>query len=347
MTTDSGKHLHLLVPGLLDPRTRGVPGEAPPSLPALETFLARADVSRPVPTNTLEAVVFALFQIEAGEDDLPVAAVTRVYDLGVIDSGWWLRADPAHLVPERDRLILAAGGVLDLTQDEANQLVAEIMEVYKADGWVLKAPRPHRWYLKPPRAPKITTTQLPLVIGQDVHPYLPQGKDGLVWHGILNELQILLHTANVNIEREIRGKLPVNSLWFWGGGRLPRIKPVSYAQLWSEETVSLALARLAEVPIFGVPAGFGEWQRQTIRPGEHLVVLDQGREPMLYRDTTAWADFLARFERDWMVPLLLALRHKSLAGATLHTEDGRRFLLTPPAARRWWRRRRPLAAWLE
>ena len=231
--------------------------------------------------------------------------------MGVIDNGWWLRADPVHLHPERDRLVLTDSQMLDVTQDEANGLVAEIMEHYKADGWLLKAARPGRWYLKPPRAPKMTTTSLPEVIGHDIHPYLPQGKDGKAWHTVLNEMQILLHTAKVNEERERHGKLPINSLWFWGGGRLPKLKPVAWTQLWSEEPLSLAFARLAQVPSRAQPADFEAWRRQADRGGEHLIVLDGLRVTQQYADESAWATAMTQLEHQWIAPLFAAVRAKA------------------------------------
>ena len=341
---DSKQSLDLVIAGLFGPApatsaalTEGV------RLPALETMLARSDHPGDISPSGLEAVLFALFGVDIGTDeDLPVAAVTRVLDLGVIDKGWWLRADPVHLRPEHDRLILFDNKLLQIAQAEADGLAAEIMEVYAADGWLLKAPRPSRWYLKPPRASRIGTTPLPDVIGKDIHPYLPHGKDGKTWHTILNEIQIMLHTAGVNTERERRGKPPVNSLWFWGSGRLPRIRPVSWAQVWSQEPVSLALARLSETTSAGVPAGFPEWARQAARPGAHLVVLEESRGAVAYGEAGEWLEFMRKLERDWMAPMLEALKGGQLERVTIHTDTGRRLTITPVGARRWWRRSRSL-----
>ena len=101
--------------------------------------------------------------------------MTRFLDMGVLDNDWWIRADPVHLQADRDRLILVDAAALDLTQDEANRLAAELQEPYRADGWLLKAPRPERWYLKPPTAPQITTTALPDVVARNIQQYLPRG----------------------------------------------------------------------------------------------------------------------------------------------------------------------------
>ena len=345
-TPSSGRSLTLLIPGLFGFAADLLPpeGRREPVAPLLETCLARAD-RLPRTPGGFEEELFALFGVEQpAEGDLPVAAVTRALDLGVIDKGWWLRADPVHLRPERDRLILLDTQAVSLNQEEAGKLAVEVGEAYAADGWLLKAPRPGRWYLKPARAARIVTTPLPEVVGKDIHPYLPQGKDGKAWHTILNEVQILLHTASVNTQREQRGELPINSLWFWGGGRLPSISSVEWAHVYSEEPISLALARLSEIPSSARPADFADWQRHAEASGSHLAVLDQGRGAVQYGEWQAWASFVERVERDWMAPLFQAVKARALVDAKIRV-DGRVYRLGASQLRRWWRRRRPLAAY--
>ena len=314
-----------------------------PSLPRLEWLLARADREHAVRPPDLEATLFDLFDIDVDvEHDLPVAPVTRALDLGVIDNSWWLRADPVHLRADRDRLILADNKVLGVTQDEADRLVSEIMDVYAEDGWVLKAARPDRWYLKPTDVPKLTTIPLPAVIGRDINACLPQGKDRQVWHTILNEMQILLHTAKANADRERRGALPINSVWFWGGGRLPELKHTQWNHVWSTEPVSLALARLSQTPSTGVPESAENWLESDTTPGQHLLVLDQGREAIEYGAVDEWHRFVDAIENNWIAPLVAGLHDKKVSSVSILLETGERFHLNGKTARRWWRRRRPL-----
>jgi hypothetical protein len=340
--TPLDKSLTLLVPGLFGPPGDRLTVSGP--APALETLLSRADNAiEPMPG--FEQLVFSLFGIEPPkEGDLPVAAVTRALDMGVIDNDWWLRADPVHLRPERDRLVLFDTQFVEIRQEDATRLAADISRAYAADGWVLKAPRPGRWYLKPPRAARITTTPLSEVAGKDIHPYLPKGTDGKAWHTVLSEMQILLHTASVNAERESRGELPINSLWFWGSGRLPDIRAVPWSQVYSEEPLSLALARLSETPSHAPPGGYADWRRQATAAGSNLIVLAQARAAVQYGDVSRWQKFLVHLERDWIAPSMQALKRRELARLTLYTDTGRAFDLTAGAARRWWRRRRPLAS---
>src|SRR5262245_825927 len=135
--SSSTSRLHLLVPSLFGTAESGVP-----RVSALETLLARAEPVS-VATQGFETLLFSLRGCHitaAGE--LPVAAGTRVLDLGIVDNGWSLRADPGHLSPRRDQLILNDSQALDLTQDEASRLVTEIADAYAVDGWTLNAPRP-------------------------------------------------------------------------------------------------------------------------------------------------------------------------------------------------------------
>ncbi|MDX1489358.1 MAG: hypothetical protein R3268_14205, partial [Acidiferrobacterales bacterium] len=331
----SAIHLKLLVPGLFG----SVSSSTRVSAPCLETLLARSNRLTNVRAD-LETLTFELFNQRLNADqDVPVAAVTRVLDLGVVDDGWWLRADPVHLRPDRDRLLLADNTMLQLTQAEADALVAEVMEVYANDGWILKPARPDRWYLKPPAAPEIMTAPLPAVVGRNVHDYLPQGKDAKTWCTILNEIQILLHTARVNSERELRGALTINSLWFWGGGRLPEPQQVPWAKVWASEPLSLALARLSQVPTAAIPASAEEWLAQADAGGEHLLVLDYARGAALYGNLEDWQAFVIALEEKWIEPLLSAMRQGAVDSVTLYTEFAPGFAINAKRARRWWRRR--------
>lgn len=312
---------------------------------ALETALSRAEtLGKDRLAGSHEERLFALFNLEKEANaDLPVAAVTRMFDMGVIDNDWWLRADPVHLSVDRDRLVLVDAQKLEITQAEANRLIADVMEIFTADGWLLKAPHPARWYLKPLQTSRLTTTPLSQVVGRDIHGFLPRGLDDKAWHTILNEIQILLHTAGVNVEREQSGKPAINSLWFWGSGRLPRIKPVSWARVWSNEPVSQSLAKLSGTPAEKLPEDYDGWRRRTDEGGEHLVVLEEAYDAVLYDDGDRWTAMLQKFDKDWMEPMIRDLRAGAIEQLTLWADTGDGFSLNARRARRWWHLRRTLA----
>ena len=335
------RQVTLYVPGLF----------AGPAAPVnLLRLLARAD---PLPGGAEGDTqrLFALFGIvpEPGHD-LPIAAVTRVADMGVIDREWWIRADPVYLEPGHDSLVMHAG--LGLTPEEAGQLAAELNESLAQDGWLLKTPHPERWYLKPPAAAAITTTPLAAANGRNVHPLLPQGSDRKAWHMRLNEIQILLHTSPVNVAREARGLLPANSVWFWGGGRLPQVGAVRWVQMWSDEPLAQGLARLA-----GLPSG------PLLANGTELLALSGGGEQLLVlglpapipstglrtglsqADAEAWQTALERLAHGWLTPLMAAVHAGTLTELTLLSDTGTSFHYRRRHRWRFWRRPRPLAAY--
>jgi hypothetical protein len=51
--------------------------------------------------------------------------------------------------------------------------------------------------------------------------FLPQGKGALIFHKLINEIQMFLHDWELNKKREEAGSYPANTLWFSGGGQLP------------------------------------------------------------------------------------------------------------------------------
>ncbi len=327
------RQVTLYIPGLF----------AGPAAPAtLLRLLARADQLPGGAEGDTERL-FALFGIapEAGRD-LPVASVTRVADMGIIDRDWWIRADPVYLEPGRDSLVMHAG--LGLTPDEAGQLVAELNEFLSQDGWLLKAPRPERWYLKPPVAAAITTTPLAAANGRNVHPLLPQGADRKAWHTRLNELQILLHSSPVNAARTACGALPANSVWFWGGGRLPQPGSARWSQLWSDEPLAQGMARLAGVSAGPVPVNGMELLAQA-RGGDVLFVLELPT-PILSQDNAdAWQAALQTVIENWLAPLLAAVHAGKFSTLTLISDSGPLFLYRGAHRWRFWRPQRSLIAY--
>ena len=185
MNVSSERRFSLLIPDLLGPKWEAT-GNAPPSresyphtgshgrvcatqgaAPALLTLLARADRSvstrdEALGSASLETTIFRLFDLSPSADrDLPVAAVARLGEGGVLDdNAWWLRADPVCLLPQGGGLLLQPGAELGLTLAQARALVDEILRVFAADGWHLEAPVAHRWYLRLANPPDVQTTPL-------------------------------------------------------------------------------------------------------------------------------------------------------------------------------------------
>ena len=348
------RHLTLVVPGLFraPPPEDTVPA---PRAPALEKLLARANPVAPdapgagqhgLSAQTGEALLCALFGIHAtGVDDLPVAATTLLADSGVSDGEWWIRADPVHLSPRGAGLILGGSELLDLSREESLRLVAELGQVFTPDRWRLQVLQPHRWYLRSTEPAHIHTHSVDEVWGRDIGDYLPGGPDARFWHTLLTEVQLLLHVSPLNAEREQRGRPPVNSLWFWGGGVLPRVGQGTWSAVWSDGPLARGLGRLAGAALHALPPGAEDWLQAADAAGAHLLAFEPGPTIGQRGDGTAWRQSVECFEQRWLSPLLGALRAGDIASLALYSERGTGRRLVRTDLRRWWRRRRPLSCY--
>ena len=324
--------LTLVIPG-----ARGAaPTDSTPAVTtrpqALELLLSRAQ--RISADADLDRLLCGLFGVTLPPDvDAPIAPMTFALDHGEVPAGYCLRADPVHAIADRDVLRILDPTELSITAAEARDLVVTLNNHFAQDGLQFIAPHPARWYLALPADPQMRTHSLARVIGASLHDYLPFGENGKRWQGILNEAQMLLHEHPVNNAREARGELPINSVWFWGGGSVPSVAQKKWAQVWSDNVVALSLAKLARVPRTGAPTSARAWLHEAITPGEHLVVLP------------AQVD-LASMEAEWFAPLYEALKNKRLQRLTLHVMNGTAYSVDAAVLKRWWIRRRPLAQFL-
>jgi hypothetical protein len=300
----------LLIPHLFWPRDTADQVTRDLDLPELTKLLARARGNRD-PATTPEAWLCQAFGIER-QQDWPIAPLTAAIDEGESGDGYWLRADPVHLKVSRDRLLLVDSALLDVAAEEAQSLVRTLNEHFADEGIAFRAPKAKRWYATLARAPRLTTRTISEVAGKDVHQYLPSGADALAWHGIFNEVQMLLHEHPVNERREARGEPALNSVWFWGGGVRPDVRGTPFDAVWSNNEVATALAAASGIRTETAPSDGTAWLARASLPQtrseSHLIVLDDLASAVAYQDVDAWRTRLAELDTRWFAPLLSAVR---------------------------------------
>lgn len=333
--------LHIIAPTLLGPLSRGalqVHAEIA-RFPALETLLTRGRLSRCAEHNELNAVVAGLL----GLDSVPAGPVSLLGVGGEPGDSYWFRAAPIHLRPDRDRLLLLAGSQLQPPEDEARLLLSEFNALFQEDGLELVA-QGGEWFLRTSNEPAIQTESLERVSGRHMDEHLPTGPQARSWIAFLNEAQMLLHSSAVNPKREARGELPINGLWIWGGGYLPRWNgrcPID--MVYADAPEARGAARL--VGIEPLP-GAERLSQIRVGGGPTLAVWPQAQTALLQGDIDQWWRMLAIFEDAWAEEALAALRTGCWRAVHLHPGSGRRWRVTAADLRRFWRRRRPLARWI-
>lgn len=341
------RRLLILAPGLLGPvADADAVAALCPSLPALESYLRIADAREDVHAGRFEAARFAPFGL--GGTELPVAAVSR---FGEADGGTahvgescWLRADPVHLRVDTHTARLFGDHVLGLDPGEADALVQRLNEHFAADGLRFEAPAPDRWYVALREDVQLSTHPPHRVAGRNIDTFLPSGEDAGQWRRWMNEAQMLLHDAPVNREREGVGRLPVNSIWPWGAGRLPPqpLETVPDA-VWAEDPVTLGLARLANVQAEALPRDARAWHPA---PGFNLLVTTRALEPLVHGDIEEWLAQVAHLDEAWLAPVQRCLAAQEIDTLDLAVDRPTWFRLRRPHRRRLWRRRHAWTRWL-
>jgi hypothetical protein len=302
----------LLIPGFL--RLHQAAGR--PRMPALERMLARATQ---IDTRDMGACLAPLFDLAAG--DIHPGPFMRLGDGSQSDDGYWLRAEPVHLAPDRDQLVLMPPTVLGVTPEERKALAAAFDVTYVPDGWHLEFSMAGRGYLRAPKALAAVTHDPEAFVGGPVLEAMPSGADGKLLKQIMNETQMLFHTHPVNTAREEQSQPTINSLWFWGGGRLP---------------IATSKARLRIVTDLPLMRGLAVWVGQS-------VVAPSTAADVIAGDLIGVeADDIGALERDWFGPLLKMVKGGALGDLHIHLEGLGDFRLSPGTARRFWRLGQPL-----
>ena len=255
----------------------------------------------------------------------PAAALTRSRDASDAASAQWLRADPAWIRPDiNGARMFACGEGMQLTQEDVDALLPALRTLFGDAGFPIDAPDPSRWYLRLPEGARLPSFPDPeQTLGADMVEIFAEAGDAADagmrrWRVLLNEAQVVLHNHPWNERRASAGKPPVNSLWFWGGGRLPDRVATAHAQVGSADALVLSLATNAGVPARALPSRFesgmdGLWDLRDMRD-------------------------LATLDADWLQPAHAALMRRDIDRLDLDFADGSAYLLSRSQRWRFWRK---------
>lgn len=270
---------------------------------------------------------------------LPVAALTRQLDAGDARGYTWLRIDPGCVRPAMASARLVACGDLGLSSVECEALLKPLKPLFGDEGFPISAPVPSRWYLCLPVDTHLPTFAAPsAVLNDDLFAHLPDGAAGQRWRRLLNEAQIILHNHPVNAARTRAGKLPANTVWFWGAGRLPEQVRSAHTMVFSDDAVVAGLCALAGItcrPGLLPSAGSAGVQQTGGEGALERLELAEARGALL--DLRRLPD-LALLDAGWLQGLIDAVARRAMDALVLDFGDG--LLLRWRAVHRWrfWRR---------
>lgn len=228
-----------------------------------------------------------------------------------------LCATPCYLHADRDRLLLFSNEQ-PLSEQEGSDLINELQELFVEFDTELIRHQSGEFLLQLNTVPNITFCALADVDGKAVTHYLPEGEDKSNWIRLWNEIQMKLYESVFNQQREAAGKMPINSLWFWGMGEFKDKQ--GYWQ--SVQGTVLMLKQLAQASAMPLNATNNN-SIKSLEAGRHLQVLD-GLD--LEAD---WQQQLEQWVQTILQPAWQQCRNAQISQLELVVPEYGKYTLTP------------------
>ena len=313
----------LLLPGLESAAAALSDDSAESTLLAEDRLSWTEDVSRPWEVSLQHGLGLA-----AGDTVIPMARVLTAEDLSADQSIPVVCADPIHFKADRDTASLVPGSALSIELGDAAALITSLNEFVREDGLEFECHHASRWILKGVAADDLATFPPHYLAERSISPFLNESAGDFRWRRWQTEWQMLLHNHPVNQSRMAAGKLPINSLWIWGGHELPDVSPTS-ALVYATDADAVALCRGFGVPSRPLAELKQPWsatdEDQSL---ERLVILDTRLlDAWMARDADRLATASTAINNDLMPTLVDAFDRRQLSRLTIVTEDGHRATL--------------------
>ena len=303
--------LTVFIPGLLG-LVRELAPEDIPAVPSIEYIFARGTVQQRPAANFTDTLCLLFNSPASGERDAPIAAISQLVDDNKPGQEIWMRADPVHLAADREGVVLMDDTSFTLDQHDALVLAGDIRDILADNGLMLEVPTTNRWYVRLTGQPDLKTTPVHEVVGRDMHQFMPAGNEKQQWTRLINEIQMTLHASELNENRQQRGELPVNSVWFWGAGALPDRSVHNWTRVFTDDVNAHGFAMHTDTRCDVLPEHANQLIEQLADNDRALVVMSFGLRHAQYHDFEGWLDFIKYLEEFWFVDLLKFTRSGEL-----------------------------------
>jgi hypothetical protein len=271
----------------------------------------------------VQGLIPTLFQ-QAGftGQEIPFAYYRYLTEFGHAPSTPLLCADPVYLQTGIQEVVLHPQ-LPELNNEQQSALLNRLQPWLAEDGLSLIAQSPNHWYLSVPeqtQALPTQTTPLSQALGQGIYPLLAEGNKRY-WHRLGNELQMLLHQANVP---------QVNALWLWGASPLPvTALPKQNGGVLGHSLTAKTYATATQ-QTYQTATQWSALDPQS----DYVIVLEDLQLPTLTDDMQTWQSVLNHYEQAWFAPALEAL-YTDKAQISISAGDGNLWQVQVP--RRSWK----------
>ena len=299
---------------------------------ALRWFLSKSSKYRHAHSGFERSLLHAFSNTITANEELPIGVLrTHTDDKPV------LCADPVFLQLGVSDITLIHGPALELTKDDIDELGQYLNAFFEQQQLHWRLDQDGYGVLQLDDYPVLSTTPLSSVSGGIFTGKLPQGQDQRKWHRLGNEIQMLLHDSEFNQRRVDEGKLPINTLWFWGAGHKRPTFDSQYNAIFADDEFSKLLATHAGQPVMAVPESFTDPETRMAN-GHTLIVLDRLWPLSQKDDYLGWMRQLEEYDKQWFQPLRKNLPLQQFVSIRIRASSGELFTYKPYHRFRFWRR---------
>ena len=307
--------IHLCIPQLFQPLklwSRDFHFE--PKAPELSQLLRQFDCEKTESTQGLDASLFNAIGM-AKTEELPVAHYRyQIHNNSQpIAEKTLLCADPVHLEVGMNDITLTEI-ITDLSEAEAQEMLDELNAHFEQDGLEFILGSNQHWYLFLPESETLKTTPLSVILRKNIASFQPRSTTetpAVNWQVIQNEAQMILHASTVNQQREMAGLTTVNSLCFWGGGKVDKTKEAneSVSDIFCNASAKSSAQMIAK-------AAHCDWailsddlsERSKFKAGKSLIILDTLFYPTVHDHLDNYQQALIELDEKIIKPLREAWR---------------------------------------
>ena len=333
---------HLFIPSLfqhLDSWSKGFAFEV--EAPYLSSLLNKNKKDFSSASDSLEHAFFKTLSVETKE--LPIAFHRHKIQLGKSEGGL-ICADPVHLeVGMKD--VTLTKKITDLTDDEAQELILILNKHFAEDGLHFIFGSNQSWYISFEHDETIESHSLDSMLMKNIVGKMAQSKQRN-WRVVQNEIEMLLHSSDINQQREMAGLETLNSLWLWGAGKPIDVK-FEFDKIYSNNNPQSKLngqifADAANAQWQTIPDDFTQLLESSDDKKEvHTVILDQLFIPALAEDLDEFQNQLSNIDNSIIKPLLQAWKNKEV-DIIINSCDGNILEPVHPSFFDFWRKPKKL-----
>jgi hypothetical protein len=153
----------------------------------------------------------------------------------------WSFVTLCHSVVGNGSMTMEDSALLQVTEVESRQLLADMTPYFEEDGLALHYLEPAAWLCCGEPLRDVRTASLDRVIGKDLADWQPAHGESAKLRRLQNEMQMLLYTHTVNDARSRVRSAAINSIWLHGTGELS----MASAQVSTNITMPRSLADAA------------------------------------------------------------------------------------------------------